>query len=279
VRFPLSAELLRRLPRHPDWRYELIDGAAFLSHRPRPLHLRRSTAVPVPETSLDIEVRELDVVADRAAVATLLLQTWSEEDPYCTFEDPAEVLGPEIERGLDTAALGAVAVDPGAVCAVALVHRQQSGAPMLSWLTVAGPVRERGLATALLALIVAELRERGVGELASAASTANTPSLRWHLTPLCACAAGWPPGRHGRAASVGYASSASVGCQNSTASRSTFATFVSVSSAGSASSRGSSRSSVSEKRSQSSRRSRSLVRSLNFGTRSATLRMPLWRYL
>ena len=53
---------------------------------------------------------------------------------------------------------------------------------MLSWLTVARDARERGLATGLLALITTALRARGVSELASAASTANTPSLLWHLS-------------------------------------------------------------------------------------------------
>ncbi len=53
---------------------------------------------------------------------------------------------------------------------------------MLSWLTVARDARERGFATALLELISTVLRARGVSELASTASAANTPSLRWHLT-------------------------------------------------------------------------------------------------
>ena len=60
VRFPLSAELLHRLPRHPDWRYELLDGQAFLSPRPRPLLLRRGADIPVPDVPIDIEVRVLD---------------------------------------------------------------------------------------------------------------------------------------------------------------------------------------------------------------------------
>jgi L-amino acid N-acyltransferase YncA len=53
---------------------------------------------------------------------------------------------------------------------------------MLSWLTVARNARERGLATALLRVIIAAMRTRGEPVLASAASAATTPSLRWHLT-------------------------------------------------------------------------------------------------
>lgn len=50
--------------------------------------------------------------------------------------------------------------------------------PKLTWLTVAPAARERGL----LAVIIAALRERGVRELASAASGANIASLRRHLS-------------------------------------------------------------------------------------------------
>jgi GNAT superfamily N-acetyltransferase len=182
MRFPFSIELLRRLPRHPDWRYEFFDGQAVLSPRSRPLDLLRPTALPILEARLDVEVRALDSRSDRPAVAALLFDVWRGEDPYRTLENPAEFLGSEVERGLDTAEFGAVALDSGAICAAALVHGGSSGVPTLSWLTVARDTRERGLATALLRLITTTLSARGTSELASAASGANTPSLRWHLT-------------------------------------------------------------------------------------------------
>jgi L-amino acid N-acyltransferase YncA len=53
---------------------------------------------------------------------------------------------------------------------------------MLAWLTVRHDARERGLATALLRVIVETLSASGVEELASGTSAANVPSLRWHLT-------------------------------------------------------------------------------------------------
>jgi GNAT superfamily N-acetyltransferase len=182
VRFPLSVELFRRLPRHPDWRYERFDGQAVLSPRPRPVHLRRATGLRVPGAPIDAEVRALDLQTDRISVAALLLDVWLAEDPYRSLENSAEILGPEVERGLDTASFGAVAVASGAVCAVALVDHGRSGAPLLNWLSVARNARERGLATALLRLVSSELSARGVSELVSAASAANVPSLRWHLT-------------------------------------------------------------------------------------------------
>jgi GNAT superfamily N-acetyltransferase len=122
------------------------------------------------------------VPADRAAVAALLLDVWLNEDPYLSLTDPMELLSSEIERSLDTAEVGAVALDAYDVCAVALVHGGRCAVPMLTWLTVARTARERGLATALLARITDVLHQRGISELASAASAANMPSLRWHLT-------------------------------------------------------------------------------------------------
>ena len=179
VRFPFSSELLLRLPRHPDWKYEFLNGHAVLSPRPRPLALRRPTAVPVMRARPDIEVRALDVGSDRDAVAALLADTWSREDPYRSLDDPVETLRGEIEQSLDTAQFGAVAVQSGAVSAAALVHGEDT--PTLTWLTVAFDARERGLATGLLALITARLLKGGVRELASAASASNTASLSWHL--------------------------------------------------------------------------------------------------
>ena len=68
------------------------------------------------------------------------------------------------------------------ICAVVLVGTDDAGAPMLMWLTVRRDARERGLATALLRVVVETLSARGVDELASGASAANIASLRWHLT-------------------------------------------------------------------------------------------------
>jgi len=69
----------------------------------------------------------------------------------------------------------------GPFCAVVLVGTDDAGAPgsgpgdapMLMWLTVRRDARERGLATALLRVVVETLSARGVDELASGASAAK----------------------------------------------------------------------------------------------------------
>jgi GNAT superfamily N-acetyltransferase len=188
LKFSVSSDVWWRLPRHPDWKYEMVKGEAWLSSRPRPLHLCRSTSLEVPAVTLSgVEVRTVDARRDRVEIAKLLMDVWVEEDPYRSLEDPESLLQAEIERSLNEPSLaGIVAVDAGTICAVVLVGTDAAGgpgdAPMLMWLTVRRDARERGLATALLRVVVETLSARGVGELASAASAANLPSLRWHLT-------------------------------------------------------------------------------------------------
>jgi len=173
----------------------MVKGEALLSSRPRPLLLHRSTSLVVPAVKLNgVEVRILDARRDRSEIAELLMDVWVEEDPYRSLEDPETLLAAQIERSLEEPGLGVVAVDEQGVCAVVLVGTDDAGgpgrgaargpgdAPMLMWLTVRRDARERGLATALLRVVVETLSARGVDELASGTSAANVPSLRWHLT-------------------------------------------------------------------------------------------------
>ena len=191
MQFPLAADLLARLPRNPEWKYERIGGQACLSYRPRPLEFRRATDLPVgPLADADVEIRMLDPERDRPYVARLLLEVWVQEAPYVTFEDPVARLEEEIARSLSSAELGAVAIDAQHLCAAVLapwrsligLHGPTDLIPTLEWLTVHEDSRDRGLATGLLGVVVDALAARGVRELASAASPTNLASLRWHLT-------------------------------------------------------------------------------------------------
>jgi GNAT superfamily N-acetyltransferase len=172
-----------RLPRHPDWKYEMVKGEAWLSSRPRPLHLCRPTSLAVGAVTLSgVEIRTIDASRDRSEIAKLLMDVWVDEDPYRSLEDPKTLLQEQIQRSLEDPGLGVVAIDEQGVCAVVLVGTEDAGAPMLMWLTVRREARERGLATALLRVVVETLSARGVDELASGTSAANIASLRWHLT-------------------------------------------------------------------------------------------------
>ena len=181
LRFSGGSDAMCRLPRHPDWKYEMVKGEAWLSSRPRPLLLCRSTSLAVPAVTLSgVEVRTTDARRDHSEISKLLMDVWVDEDPYRSLEDPEATLQPQIQRSLEDPGLGVIAIDAQGVCATALVPSMT--APALMWLTVRRDARERGLATALLRVVVETLSERGVDELASGASAANIASLRWHLT-------------------------------------------------------------------------------------------------
>lgn len=184
MQFPLSLDLLMRLPRHPDWRYELIEGEALLTPRPQPLGFRRSTDAALPAApACEADVRAVETSGDRVGIIALLTEVWSDEDPYRSFEEDArdEELRRVVERSVERPDEldGAVAVDGRGLCACALVT--PAAPPTLSWLTVRRDLRGRGLATALLGVVVDALAARGEPVLASFASAANVPSLRWHL--------------------------------------------------------------------------------------------------
>lgn len=180
----MSLDDFLRLPRHPDWRYELIEGEALLSPRPRPLRFRRPTDVAVPGVPVqDAEVRAVDEGRDRDDLVELLMDVWSDEDQYRSFEEDVrrEELRREVERSLERSEEleGAVVADLEGLSACALMT--PSSPPALTWLSVRANVRGRGLAAALLRVVLDGLAARGEEELASHASAANLPSVRWHL--------------------------------------------------------------------------------------------------
>ncbi len=108
MEFPLAADQLRRLPRHPDWKYELIAGVALLSSRPRPLGFVRPTDRPVPSSG--VRARPVDA-AERPGIAALLQAVWAEEDPYRSFDPGSDELRRQIEQ--TTSGRGMVVTDGG----------------------------------------------------------------------------------------------------------------------------------------------------------------------
>jgi GNAT superfamily N-acetyltransferase len=185
----MTVDDFRRLPRHPDWKYELIDGRLLLSHRPRPIDLLRSTDVAVERTGDRHTVQPLDPTAHRTAVTDFLISTWREESPYC-HADPAGVeaqVVAEVDRSWTSLAdpAGVVSVADGSMIGAALLTdvrwpEAEDGVPVLSWLTVAWGQRLAGVATAMLDTLLTDLRGRGITHLRSATSCATPASIQWH---------------------------------------------------------------------------------------------------
>lgn len=184
VRFPISADVFARLPRHPDWRYEMVRGEAYISPRPSPLVFRRATGEQVPSDGVSgMKIREINFARDEHGLVDLVRDVWAEQDPYRSADTPEAIIEHEFERSLETVDVGAVAVQSGRVCGMVLVEGESwTSAPWLTWLSVSPAIRRQGVATALLAVVVDVLAGCGVAELASATSAANPASLCWHLS-------------------------------------------------------------------------------------------------
>lgn len=185
MEFPLAWQTFRRLPKHPDWRWEYFDGAVHLSHRPRPIALVRRTAAPVP-VSGQHHVRPLQP-SDRTALRELLWTVWRPEDPYRTLENDVEAreqLTLDLDQSLVQGRwpIGVVVPTADGLQGAAMVLPDVDDQPTLSWLSVHEDHRLSGMATAMLAAIVTSVQAAGHPELRSMVSGTSAASLRWHWT-------------------------------------------------------------------------------------------------
>lgn len=211
MQFVVGLDAFRALPRHPDWAYEFLDGRAHLHYRPRPLELVRDLA-PVtvrrpfaagdgPDGLHGVVVRPA-AAEDRDEMMMLVEAVWEELDPYRTMRatpepEPADTAGARFARTLagaddpwDPAVLVArTAGGAGPVAGLVTLNawrpaddHEIPAEPVISWLTVEPRWRMAGVATTLLAASVAEAARSGAGELHSAVSCANIPSVCWHWT-------------------------------------------------------------------------------------------------
>ncbi len=181
MQIPMPFGRWERMPRHPDWKYEYVDGVALLSYRPRPLHVRRPTSTPVALTR-EHDVRLLHGPDD--GVRAFLAAFWRTEDPYRTVENPGEWLDEGLERSCGRLAGpgGAVAEEDGEIVGAVLVEQpyRDESAPCLTWLSVRSGFRCDGVGTALLAAILPALQAAGNPQLDSHASVGNRASVAWH---------------------------------------------------------------------------------------------------
>ncbi len=209
IRLPISAAEFHQLPRNPAYRYEYIEGAAYLTPRPRYYHALLDLQPLAADARIDLEpvlpgeLLELD---------RLFIAAFRHTPPYDGLDDKvrlaagrqaleqveAGVHGPWIQQASfrateGDALLGAILVtllprtDP---CAWDSYHWEQPppadcidkrlGRPHLTWVFVDPGNAGRGIGTTLLAAAVQRLLAMGYTELLSTFLLGNNASLLWH---------------------------------------------------------------------------------------------------
>jgi hypothetical protein len=209
IKLPLTEEELEQLPRNAAYRYEYLDGQAYLSPRPRHYHalldLRR---VPAPE---NVTLRQLHA-EDLPALAPLFAEAFQHIQPYGSLakttrlEASRQALkrthtggdGPWIEQASfgacqDDELVGAILITllpdadpcdwdsyrwsepPPPDC---IAHRL--GRPHLTWIFVSPWLAGQGVGSALLVAAGNALLDLGFHQLLSTFMLGNDSSMLWH---------------------------------------------------------------------------------------------------
>jgi GNAT superfamily N-acetyltransferase len=209
VKLTLSVEQFEQLPRNGAYKYEYVDGKAYLSPRPRHYHalldLQPRTA-NVEASILAVDADELMKLVPLFATSFQIIQPFGSLDDrtrLCAAREAlARVLsgddGPFIQRASFKAVeqnetVGAILVTllpdgdpcdhnsylwqtrPPAGCI-----EKRLGRPHLTWIFVTPGRSGHGIGTALLAAATNELFEMGFTQLLSTFMAGNESSMLWH---------------------------------------------------------------------------------------------------
>jgi GNAT superfamily N-acetyltransferase len=206
---PLSFEQYLQLPRHPAYRYEYLEGTAYLSPRTRHYHaLLKLEPLEVPD---DVPMRPA-TLADFAELEEVFSDAFDRQQPFASLDDATRLEaarqclertrtggdGPWIDRA------SFVALQEGNIVGAILITllpegelsdwngiywaatppsdavERRLGRPHLTWIFVAPLCVGQGVGTALLAAAVRELRALGFTELVSTFLLGNDSSMLWH---------------------------------------------------------------------------------------------------
>ncbi len=212
VKIRMTIQEFHQLPRHAAYKYEYLDGEAWLSPRPKTYHALLDLHPPPVEAG---RVTTRPVTADDwNDMAGLFSAAFRDRPPFLGLDDKKRreaaqsILehartggdGPFIEQAAHVAHLknhddpaGAVVVtllpssdlsdwqafewtEPPPADAVA----RKLGRPHLTWIFTHPFAAGRGVGTALLHAATRELLALGYSELASTFLLGNEPSMIWH---------------------------------------------------------------------------------------------------
>lgn len=214
LQLPLTIEQFHRLPRNAAYRYEYLEGTAYLSPRPKFFHALLDLSLPreqrLPEKTLLRTVGP----ADWESLVPVFSGAFRGIVPFAGLEDgPRREAarkslqftcnggdGPRIDRASFVAEVPDDSRPVGAILITLLPDEDPSdwsafhwkdappadclergiGRPHLTWIFVSSFETGRGIATALLNAAAGELAAMGYGQLASTFLLGNDSSLLWH---------------------------------------------------------------------------------------------------
>lgn len=212
LRLSLPLDQFHRLPRHPAYKYELIEGETWISPRPRYYHARLGLRDYAPLDAAPVFLRPLRE-ADWEGLVPVFASAFYRQEPFASAGDEGRQEaaaysltqtrsgedGPLIGRACFVAedeqgrALGAVLVtlvpkeDPEGLGGLVwekpppegCVERCEGWAH-LTWVFVSHFSAGHGVGTALLAAAVRELLAMGYEDLLSTFLAGNVSSMLWH---------------------------------------------------------------------------------------------------
>jgi GNAT superfamily N-acetyltransferase len=213
LKMKLARADFERLPRHPSYKYELIDGETWISPWPRYGHaqLQLSRFRPDADDLANLALRKT-TDADQGALASLFCAAFGRLQPYGSLDDAtresaaAKALaqtfsggdGPFVEAAsyvalMENEIVGAILItlvpggaDPDGDNMLwqepppANLWENRGGQPHLTWILVHQMKHGRGVGTQLLLQSVRVLKKHGYKTLWSTFLIGNESSVLWH---------------------------------------------------------------------------------------------------
>jgi len=214
LQLPLTLAQFHQLPRNPAYKYEYLDGKAFLSPQPKHFHALLDLAGFAEDTAelKDISIRPL-TQEDWPGLERSFRASLSRVQPFASLDD--KTLDTAVRECLERTRTGGdgpllpqasfVALDEreqmlGAILVTALpggdpcdwdsyywsepapagTVELRVAQPHLTWIFVAPLRAGRGIGSALLAACVRELKMEGYSQLWSTFVSGNDSSALWH---------------------------------------------------------------------------------------------------
>jgi GNAT superfamily N-acetyltransferase len=219
IRLPLSWREFHRLPQNPAYKYEYLEGAAWLSPRPRYYHARLELVPRDEDLPREVDARETVIIRaledrDWSKLSRLFAGSFSGVQPFASLGDrrrleasrgclkhtrgggdgpligPACQVAVSMERGIPRGALLVTLIPPIDLDDLWSLEwdsppppdavERRSGRPHLTWVFVSPWHSGYGVGTALLAHATKALSDLGYTELISTFILGNTASMLWH---------------------------------------------------------------------------------------------------